>query len=475
MLLVFFLVLIFTLPLFGQSVDTAWVRRYSSGEGIDLAVDQSDNVYVTGSSKTIKYDPLGNLLWDANQSGIRIVVDDSGHAYTTGGGYWAVKYNSAGGIEWEDYAGGDDPRAITSDKHGNIYVTGITVAFDPRGDISTIKYYPNGDTAWKRAYDGPGHNGDGSTVIAVDAQGNVYVAGWATGLTADYVTVKYDSSGNQLWAKTYDGLGHWNDLITAIAVNSSGLIYVTGTSYGSKASLDCVTIKYLPNGDTVWIRSYDGPGNSYDEAHALSLDRSGNIFVAGGSYGQGTLFDYTVIKYYPNGDTAWVRRYNGPGNDYDIVFAMKVDSYGNVYVTGQSEGSQSRFDYATIKYNQYGDEEWLSRYSGITNRGGGWAEALVLDGSGNVYVTGISADSSGAVYATIKYVQTPAPFRRGDANHDDQISVSDIIYIINYLFRQGLLPYPLEAGDVNCDGNVTVSDVIFLINYLFKGGPAPSC
>ena len=65
-------------------------------------------------------------------------------------------------------------------------------------------------------------------------------------------------------------------------------------------------------------------------------------------------------------------------------------------------------------------------------------------------------------------------FRHGDANADKQITVSDVIYLINYLFKGGPAPVPvMEAGDPNCDAKVTVSDVIYLINFLFKGGPSP--
>ena len=63
----------------------------------------------------------------------------------------------------------------------------------------------------------------------------------------------------------------------------------------------------------------------------------------------------------------------------------------------------------------------------------------------------------------------------GDANNDQKLNVSDVIYLINYLFKGGPTPIPLEAGDANCDSNTNVSDVIYLINYLFKGGPAPGC
>jgi hypothetical protein len=66
-------------------------------------------------------------------------------------------------------------------------------------------------------------------------------------------------------------------------------------------------------------------------------------------------------------------------------------------------------------------------------------------------------------------------FIRGDANGDGTINVSDVVYLINYLFIGGPAPVPLAAGDVNCDGIVNVSDVVYLINYLFIGGPPPGC
>ncbi len=68
---------------------------------------------------------------------------------------------------------------------------------------------------------------------------------------------------------------------------------------------------------------------------------------------------------------------------------------------------------------------------------------------------------------------TEVPPQRGNVNCDGQITVSDVIYIINYLFKGGPTPNPLENGDVNCDGKVNVTDVVYLINYLFKSGPAP--
>ncbi|HVP37314.1 MAG TPA: M14 family zinc carboxypeptidase, partial [Terriglobales bacterium] len=64
-------------------------------------------------------------------------------------------------------------------------------------------------------------------------------------------------------------------------------------------------------------------------------------------------------------------------------------------------------------------------------------------------------------------------YSHGDANGDKKVTISDVVYIVNYLFKGGPAPIPFLAGDANCDGAVTVTDVVYLINYLFKGGPGP--
>lgn len=66
-------------------------------------------------------------------------------------------------------------------------------------------------------------------------------------------------------------------------------------------------------------------------------------------------------------------------------------------------------------------------------------------------------------------------FLLGDATGDWIIDLSDVIFLLNYLFRNGPAPNPLEAGDANCNGAVELGDVIYLLNYLFKNGPLPVC
>jgi hypothetical protein len=69
----------------------------------------------------------------------------------------------------------------------------------------------------------------------------------------------------------------------------------------------------------------------------------------------------------------------------------------------------------------------------------------------------------------------PSLLKRGDANGDGIIDAADVVYLLNYLYRNDPPPDPYEAGDCNCDGEVTAGDVVYLINYLFRGWPPPSC
>jgi len=141
------------------------------------------------------------------------------------------------------------------------------------------------------------------------------------------------------WVRRYDGPGSEDDWPVAMAVDDSGRIYVTGHCRDTGVNADLATIKYLPNGDTAWVRTYSGPGDYTDRAFALAIDASYNVYVTGEIYSVESSHDYVTIKYTPEGDTAWVRRYNGPGDAYDAAYAIAVSDSGYIYVTGSSRGS----------------------------------------------------------------------------------------------------------------------------------------
>ena len=107
--------------------------------------------------------------------------------------------------------------------------------------------------------------------------------------------------------------------------------------------------EYDTTGNQLWALRYNGPGNDRDIPFALTLDAAGNAYVTGGSVGLGTSYDYAPIKYDSDGNQVWVVRYDGPASGAN---AIAVDQTGNVYVTGNSEGIGTGYDYATVKYIQ---------------------------------------------------------------------------------------------------------------------------
>ncbi len=340
----------------------------------------------------------------------------------------------------------DQPYAVAVDGSGNVYLTGRSEGIGTWHDYATIKYYPNGDTAWLRRYDGPENFRDYATDIAVDAAGNAYVTGqsYGTGTHYDYATIKYYSNGDTAWVRRYNGPDSSADAACAIAVDDLGNVYVTGSSYSYTTHYDYVTIKYHPDGDTAWIRRYNGPADSLDYARDIAVDDWGNVYVTGYVFNNGTERDYATIKYYHNGDTAWVRTYNGPGDTVDAAQAIAVDGSGNVYVTGSSYGNGTLYDYATVKYDLNGNELWVKRYNGTADSTDA-ARAVALDGSGDIYVAGSSFGSGTSVdCATIKYHPDgdTAWLRRynGPADSIDgaialAVDVSGNVYVAGYSYN----------------------------------------
>jgi hypothetical protein len=288
-----------------------------------------------------------------------------------------------------------------------VYETGESYGSGTNVDYATIKYDTDGVQQWVQRYNGPGNYIDYATSITVDRSGNVYVTGesYRSGTNADYATIKYNTDGVQQWVQRYNGLGNSTDCANSIAVDSSGNVYVTGWSYGNGTDEDYATIKYSGTGVQQWVQRYNGPGNSGDVTSSITVDCSGNVYVTGWSIGNGTGADYATVKYNNNGIQQWVQRYNGPVNMDDEARSIAVDDSGNVYVTGGIWEGVTRGDFATIKYNSNGIQQWIQLYNSPGDGDDG-AVSLAIDGSGNVYVTGGSSVSgTHGDYATIKYSQ----------------------------------------------------------------------
>ncbi len=360
-----------------------------------------------------------------------MTVDASGNVYVTGssrsGGAFTediatAKYNSSGVVQWTKRLvgtgfGEDHGYAITVDGTGNVYVTGRTwMGTGSNNDIVTIKYNSFGDSLWVKKYNGAGSNHDEANSITVDASGNVYVTGTSFGtvsshgLFQNYITIKYNSAGLQQWAAAYNGPGTDNDYAYSIAVDGSGNVYITGVSGGGSTGSgdtydDYATLKYNSSGVMQWVSRYTGMGGTgLDFAYQLKIDALGNVYVTGKSTGTTSGYDYATIKYNTGGTMMWVSRYNGPDNDNDEAYSIALDRTGNVYVTGKSDGGASTvFDIATVKYNSLGVQQWAGRYNGSSSMNDE-GKAVTVDTALNVYVTGYSTNpSTSQDFQTIKY------------------------------------------------------------------------
>ena len=360
----------------------SWVENVTPGASL-VKVYSIDWLYPGSIPDYAKASPIyisGNLEKEGSVSkGVRVKFEQScvfncegGSGGGTPSESWPVVYDSFGGV---DYAFG-----IATDSSDNIYVTGTS-----NNNYLTIKYDSNGNELWNKTFDSG--TADYSYGIATDSSGNVYVTGYARIISSkDYFTIKYDSNGNEIWVKNYNG-GSWDQSL-AIATDSSGNVYVTGFSTNSTGSDNYLTIKYDSSGNILWNKT-EIIGS---QAYGIATDSSGNVYVTG--YASN---DYFTIKYDSNGNELWNRSYDG-GN-VDNADAIKVDSSGNVYVTGFSVGPVN-YDFYTIKYDSLGNEIWSKRYdTGFSDR----PNDLTLDSLGNIYITGSFTNLTNLNYITIKY------------------------------------------------------------------------
>lgn len=247
--------------------------------------------------------------------------------------------------------------------------------------------YSQAQQLWSKRYDRLTYGGDYPSAIRVDTAGDVVVAGYSDGLVTnnDYAVVKYSSNGTRLWSYFYNGTGNGSDYITAMTVDTAGNIYVTGSSYGGSAfGMDIVTVKISSGGTLLWARRYNGTGDG-DMGKAIQIDSSSNVYVTGETINAAGNLDIVTIKYGSDGSNQWVRRYNGTGNQHDSPNAMALDGTGSLYVTGYSTGVSGLKEMILLKYGTDGAPNWARRYSRTVN---GVANALAIDSTGNIYVVG---------------------------------------------------------------------------------------
>jgi len=334
-----------------------WNTFFGSGEwdttkGDEIASDRNGNVYVIGESGAGWGNPIS--------------------AYSGGDDAYVVKLDSNGGLVWLTFLGGsldDSGHGITVDSNANIYVVGTS------------------DGSW------------GNPVNPFNGYSEVFVA-------------KLNSSGVLQWNTFMGGLNQF-DQGWDIALDDSGDIYVVGgsnTSWGSPVNehngdYDAFVAKLNNNGERQW-NTFMGSA-SEDRGYGITMDGSGNIYVAGKSEATWG----SPVNDYTGDDDAYAAKLNNDGtllwntfigsSDYDYGRDIGVDRSGKVYVVGGSDDTwgspiipyAGQIDSFVAGLNSSGALQW-NTFLGSTAYGEG-AKSLAMSSSGDIYVTGNTMGSWG--------------------------------------------------------------------------------
>lgn len=337
-------------------------------EGNIIIVADGTNGSGTGTDYIIiKYNPLGVKLWNRRFSG-------------TGN-------NS------------DYPRDLVIDRYNNIYVTGRSWGGATRNDYLTLKYNPEGNLLWSRRFDGLVSRNDEAYAMALDSNENVYVTGFASydysngHELSEMLTVKYNTLGNQIWVRGFRGLSDQIDWGYSIVCDRKNNAIVSGFTYSSNLNFtDIVSIKYDSSGNDLWQRRFYNNGDDFIRPLFSIVDANDNLIVVSYYKGESNLMDYLTYKYDSSGNLLWSNTFDGERLN-DWVEDVVIDIDNNIYVTGSCAYNITGFDYLTIKYSPLGQEMWHNRINDsadVNGFSGDLAAAMAIDNYGNLLVFGRS-------------------------------------------------------------------------------------
>jgi len=349
-------------------------------------------------------DSSGNVLYRGEATGITVIANQSTDAGTITLASTRTEWVKLLGTLSEDRGYG-----TAVDSNGNSYVTGYTYG-DLAGntnagesDIFVAKYNTNGTRQWTKLLGTSDYDEGYGT--AVDSNGNIYVIGYTYGDLAgntnagesDIFVAKYNTNGTRQWTKLLGTSDY--DFGFSIAVDSNGNIYITGWTYGDLAGntnageRDIFVAKYNTNGTRQWTKLLGT--SDFDTGLGIAVDSNGNSYITGWTEGDlagnnnAGESDIYVAKYNTNGTRQWTELLGT--SDYDEGRGIAVDSNDNIYVTGYAKGdldgntSAGGNDIFVAKYDADGTRQW-TELLGTSDEDTGYG--ITVDSSGNVFITG---------------------------------------------------------------------------------------
>ena len=298
-----------------------WTKTYGATNqnmddaGLAITLDHYNRPYVTGFCTsqdgarkivTIRFNTYGNTAWvkiedgpgSMDSQGFGIAVDETDNIYvtgyvttTTGKDIIIIKYSQNGIEKWieiQDGAASEDDVAygIAFDANNKLYVTGYTTVDSSQNntDVVLMKVTPSGNVNWVKTYSGgSGISSDKAFGIIVDNENRVYITGETSNSSQgkNYLTLKYNTAGIKQWSSVYNGPGNGDDYANAINLLSNKVV-VTGASWGTGENFDYATLNLNKNnGNLSSLTRYSFSGNSNDIAKDVAVSNNNTIYVTG--------------------------------------------------------------------------------------------------------------------------------------------------------------------------------------------------
>jgi len=399
---------------------------------------RSDGGIGQEGGENITSGPNGSVFVIGRFIGSTIVLDTTTLTNTSGQDIFIVRYDQSGQVLWANSGSGysfSHP-AISSDTSGNLFITGGFYFGDitfgntnlinaGNTDIYVVKFDSLGNVLWARGI-GTTETEIGES-ISTDRSGNVYVSGTfggpyiTFGTTTLYNTnstemfvVKYDPSGNVVWAKSPGGSAA--SYGRALSTDAIGNVYVTGSFHGPNISFDSITlgtgafqngivfvVKYDSAGNALWARS--GGGNDLAFGKSICTDSNANVILTGGFLGTNISFGSTILtnrgdenifvaKYDAVGNFLWAR--SAGGSQLDRVYDISVDQNENVFIAGTLYSDTFKIENKQLikvgngnpffaKYDPLGNLLWANSTGGPNSD---YAFGICNDNNGNIFFTG---------------------------------------------------------------------------------------
>ena len=376
-----------------SATDSFTISIKKAGVTTDVVIDLSN---VTGALTVDNINSYVNQQLSAAGFASRFARSQTGGSILDGTATWGERI---------DYRPGETV-TLSSDQAGpSIYLAGVSgKTTDSQGKLIKLGGLDGTPSSTFSANIAPDSGTATANATAVDANGNVYVVGHATGSfgseinqgTQDVFLTKYDSAGNLQWTKLLGAAGS-ADAFGLSADPKNGGVVVAGSVTGD------LTPTALGGGTDSFVAKYDSAGNqtwlhqvaptSSDSANTVSVDSNGNVYVGGqvtGAIASGQTnaggVDAYVTKLDSKGAVVYQRQFGGTGNDAASKTAIGAD--GNLVVASVENG------HAIL--TKYGSADGASAAMWRTDLGdlqGGAIGGLTV-ANGQVYVSGTTANAS---------------------------------------------------------------------------------